>query len=582
MIMDSKTPISDELIKNSIDGFAPHKRSCLWKGKHSHCESIFEITKEDIEFLKMFRVPAPNYCPTCRRIRRLTHLNLYRLFSIPCQRENHGEYLLSVFPKECPFPVWDTDAFQEISDGYRPYQFNENLSPIKNLLEMRKVFPMPNFLHRDSSIIDSEYSSGGRNLKNGYYVFGCFNSEDIWYTNHTVNAKNIMDSRVIKKSEFVYRGFFSESLYKCSFIYFSKNCTDSMFLYDCRNCTNCFGCVNLRNKSYCIWNKQYTREEYILWIKKNIPMSRNFIEDSLKKFDTLLLSHPVNASRNIQTQESMGVLLEGSSDLYDVVDAYNSQHIRHAEGMISHKDSMDLLFSGGHSHHLYMCTNVGSQSSNVKFSVSSKYCSDCEFIFNCKNLSNCFMCFGLQNKSFCIFNIQYTEEEYYKEVDRIKTLMIKSDEYGDGLGMEFSAQAYNFSLGNVSFPLTSQEIVSIGGYVGDEPESNVGNLEVVLVEDLPETIQEVDEGILQKAIMCPITKRPFRIIKSEFEFLKRMGLPLPIMHPAERMRRNFILAPEGKMYNAVCESCKKDIQSLYNPKNEYVLYCEECYKKEVL
>jgi hypothetical protein len=576
------TPKSNKLIKDVLDNLLPTDRVCLWKGKNPHCMGIFSITHKDIEFLKILNVLPPNYCPTCRRMKRLNHINLTNLFSIPCNKIGHNENLISVFPKECPFSVWDVDSFSQIDDYYMAKDFSEDKTPYENLLMMRSYFPVPQFLNREPNVLNSPYSSGGRNLKNGYFCFGCYDTENVWYTNHTKTTKNIMDSRVVKNSEWVFNGYFSEHLYKSSFIFFSKSCIDSMFLYDCRNCINCFGCVNLRNKSHCIWNKQYTKEEYESFIKSNYPLSIDFINKSNKTFFDLVYSLPLNASCNVNTQNSEGVLLQSSSDMFDVFDSFNSQNVRHSDGAISHKDSMDFLFSGGNSHHLYMCTNVGSQSSNVKFSVSSKFCSDSEFIFNSKNCSNCFMCFGLQNKSYCILNKQYSKDEYFKKVDDIKSKMILLGEYNDGLGMEFSAQAYNFSIAQFSFPLTQKEILELGGYFAPNPETNADNIKIISIEDIPQTINKVNDDILDLAIMCPLAKRPYKITKSELSFLRHMGLPIPTLHPQERMRENFNRAPEGKIYNIKCESCFKDIKSIYNPENKLLLYCENCYKREVV
>lgn len=33
---------------------------------------------------------------------------------------------------------------------------------------------------------------------------------------------------------------------------------------------------------------------------------------------------------------------------------------------------------------------------------------------NCKNCSHCFFCFNLKDKNYCVNNIQYTVEEYYR------------------------------------------------------------------------------------------------------------------------------------------------------------------------
>ena len=129
------------------------------------------------------------------------------------------------------------------------------------------------------------------------------------------------------------------------------------------------------------------------------------------------------------------------------------------------------------------------------------------------------MCFGLQNKSYCILNKQYEEPEYFKIIDEIKTEMLKNGEYSDGPGFEFYAQAYNFSIGQILYPLANEEIVKLGGYIAKEPETNIGDMEVLDENQIPQTIDEVRDDILDKAIRCEVTGRPFKIISSELSFL---------------------------------------------------------------
>lgn len=580
---NSKTPQFDALLDPILESLIPHTHICKWKGKHAHCEGEFEITDEDIEFLRMLRVPSPNYCPTCRRIRRLAHMGINRLFKRKCQAPGHNEMVISSFSEECPFPVYDYQYF--IGDDFDPFSFGSTYkgeSPMKFLYEMRKIFPMPSFLNRDPSCVNSEYSSGGRNLKNGYYVSGCYDCEDIWYSSMAGKSRNIMDSRVTNSSEFVYGSLFADHLYKCAYTYFSTDCSNSTFLYDCKNCTDCFGCVNLRNKKYNIFNKQISKEEYESFIQSVTPFSRKIIIELEKRFWDLIKQQPINASRNVGSSNSYGVNIRFSNDTFDCVEINNCQNIRHSDSVLSHKDSMDILFSGGNSHNLYGDINIGSQSSGVRFSVSSKFCTDCEFIFNSKNLNNCFMCFGLQNKSYCIFNKQYTKEEYYKIIDSIKVEMLNRGEYSDGLGLEFSAQAYNFSIAMVSYPLSNEQIKNLGGYVADDPDTNAGSIDIIKYTDVPETINEVSDDILTKAIQCSISGRPFRIIKSEVDFYKQMNLPIPIVHPSIRMENQYKIASPGKKHQASCKKCSKNIESMFDPKEGFILFCEKCYQLEVL
>lgn len=581
--MESKTPKFDYVINEVLEKLIPHNRTCKWKGMHPYCEGDFNIEEEDIKFLKMLIVPPPNFCPTCRRIKRLVNMNFSRLFKRECDVPGHSEMMISILPEECPFPVYDYQYF--IDDKFDAFSFGieykEGSDPMKMLLSLRRKFPMPSFLNRDPSSINSEYSNGGKNLKNGYYVMACYRTENAWYSNFLNDDRNVMDSQVLIDSEFVYWGIFSDHLYQSKFIYFSSNCTDSTFLFDCRNCMDCFGCVNLRNAKYCVYNKQYSKEDYESFLNSIYPLSQKTIFICEEKFWELVKKLPVNGPRNITSTNVFGVNIKNSRNLYDVVDANNSEHVRHADAAISHKDSMDFLFSGGNSSMLYMDTNIGSHSSRVKFSISSKFCTDCEFVFNSKNLNNCFMCFGLQDKSYCVLNKQYSQDEYFKIVDNIKLEMFQRGQYGDGLGLEFSAQAYNFSLGHISFPLTDEEIIKLGGYIAKEPETNVGNMEVVEYKNLPKTIDEVSDDILNKAILCEESHRPFRIIASELEFYRRMNLPIPNIHPLLRMEKRLRFTKNSKKYKAVCEKCKRDIETIFDPSENYILYCETCYQHEV-
>ncbi|MBI5412842.1 hypothetical protein HZA42_00660 [Candidatus Peregrinibacteria bacterium] len=56
-----------------------------------------------------------------------------------------------------------------------------------------------------------------------------------------------------------------------------------------------------------------------------------------------------------------------------------------------------------------------------------KQCTDCSFCYYCIGCTDCFGCAGLRRKSYCIFNKQYTKEEYFKEVERLKALPIEKN-----------------------------------------------------------------------------------------------------------------------------------------------------------
>jgi len=51
---------------------------------------------------------------------------------------------------------------------------------------------------------------------------------------------------------------------------------------------------------------------------------------------------------------------------------------------------------------------------------------------------------------------------------------------------------------------------------------------------LPENIADIPDDILNRAIECEITKKPFRIIKEELVFYRKHNLPIPRRHPDQR------------------------------------------------
>jgi len=581
--MKSKTPQFDALLDEHLEQLVPHTRTCVWKGEHPHCEGEFEIQSEDIEFLKMLRVPAPNFCPTCRRMRRYVHIGQLKLFKRSCDAPGHTESMISILPQECPFPVFDYKYIA--SDEFDPFgygqEYQENKSPLEQFREMNKIFPTPSFFKRSSSSVNSDYSNGGRNLKNGYFVMSAFDSEDIWYSHAIRNCKKVMDSRLLDDSEYVYRGILSQNMYNSSFVYFSKDSIDSMFLFDCKNCVSCFGCVNLRNQKYCVWNKQLTKEEYEKFIDSIYPISVSTLKEFQEKFWQLVKSLPMNASRNIAVENVQGIFLRNSRNLYDVNNSNESENIRYADGCFGHHDSMDVLYSGGSSSRFYSVINTGSKSNNIKFSMFTGECADSEFLVSCKNVQNCFMCCGINDVSYCIFNKKYEKEEYFLLVDTIKTEMLQRGEYGDGLPMSFSAQSYNFSLSQINFPLTEEEIIKLGGYIAQEPDTNAAGIKLLSVPELPQIIDDVSDEIVNQAIQCDTTGRPFRIIQTELDLYRKMKLPLPTVHPTVRMQEALLLSLDGKKYETTCAKCKKHIFSAFNPEDNFILYCEKCYQQEV-
>jgi len=100
-------------------------------------------------------------------------------------------------------------------------------------------------------------------------------------------------------------------------------------------------------------------------------------------------------------------------------------------------------------------------------------------------------------------------------------------------------------------------------------------------DKIPETNQETDESILNEVISCIDCKRKYKIIKLEFDLLKKMGLPPPRRCPRCRESTRFKRLNPIALYDRTCDKCKKEIRTPYSPERPEIIYCEQCYQQEV-
>src|SRR3989344_393602 len=574
--MESKTQKFDAVLDKILTDLVPHKRICLQQGILQYCEGEFKITDLDIEFFKLLRVPAPKLCPTCRRIRRFSFVNTATLYKHPNNTPGKSGNIISFVPLVSPLIIYDVESYQTIFEPYTYATMYDKARPFfDQFYDLRLRVPQP-AITRDPSNINSEYSLNGKNLKNGYCVSGGLNSEDVWYSQIVSDSREIMDCYLVRKSEQSYESVQSINLYTSSFIFFSKNCINSQFLYDCRNCQDCFGCVNLRNKRYCWFNKQLSKEEFETSLKNANMESRESRELLIEKFWAFVKTQPLNASRCEHSHDVEGVNIADSKDCHYMLNSEKSEHERYVDSVVKHKDSMDVYISGG-SEKLYETASVGSQCANVNFSLASKFITDSEFVINCRNCTNCFACIGLENKSYCIFNRQYDKKDYFKELDRIKVSLLNNDEYGEFLPYRFSTFAYNGSSADLAFPLDKISTKKLDALWQPDTEIDLGGLEVISGDALYDTIAGVNDSILNMAIICKENGRAFWIVPTELAFYRKHDIPLPTVHPYRRIRNRFKFVGDRKIYKTTCNFCKKNINSMYNPEENWTLYCSECY-----
>ena len=199
------------------------------------------------------------------------------------------------------------------------------------------------------------------------------------------------------------------------------------------------------------------------------------------------------------------------------------------------------------------------------------------------NASYCFGCIGLHNnEQYCILNKQYTKEEYETLVPRIIEKMRKDGEYGEFFPSSLSPFGYNETVAQEYYPLTKSEAIKDGVFSWSDYESPFPTVEKIIPgSKLPDSIESIPDDILNWAIECEVTKKPFRIIKQELEFYRKHNLPIPRRHPDQRYLDRMSLRNPRKLFERKCDKCGKDMITTYAPERTEMVYCEECYNKVI-
>jgi len=187
----------------------------------------------------------------------------------------------------------------------------------------------------------------------------------------------------------------------------------------------------------------------------------------------------------------------------------------------------------------------------------------------------------MNKKEYCILNKQYTKEEYERLVPKIIEQMQERGEWGQFFPRETSPFGYNESLVNHVFPLSREEALSQGWPWCDYESPAPTAMKTIPAEQLPDSIDDIPDDVLEWAIVCEVTQKPFKIIPQELQFYRQMGLPLPRRHPDQRHLDRFELRNPQKLWQRKCDKCQRTIQTSYPPERPEKVFCEQCYLSEV-
>ena len=576
-----------------------------------NCKKDFVIEPDDFSFYEKMKVPPPTFCPQCRFQRRIAYRNDKKLFKV--KDAFTGKEIFSLWPEEGGKKVisqeeWYGDSWYALDYG-KDYDFS------KPFFEQFKElsYSVPIFNLNVEFIVNSPYSGNATGLKNCYLCFNSNYSEDCMYGTGIDYCKDCADNSYVNHSERCYDSFWLDNCYQC---FSSIICSESRNLWFCRSClgcSDCLGCMGLRKASYCIFNKQYTKEEYFEELKK---MKLNTTSGFLKTRDisrALWLDYPIKFNQGLKNFNSTGSYVTNCKNVNDSYLVRESENMRYCQHMLApgNKECYDISIWGKNTELSYETCVSGENSYNLKFCFNCwPACKDSEYGMDLFSCSNCFGCVGLKKKQYCIFNKQYSKEEYEELIPKIKKHMDEMPykdkqgivyKYGEFFPIELSPFGYNNTIAMQHFLLTKEESDKKGYFWIEVPRGNYTITKKV--EELPDLIDDVSDDIIKEIIECEKCKNPYRIVENEITFLRKENLPLPhICHDCryERLISDRLKTPlyerecmcngksdmTGKYNNTVAhihgdEPCGEEFKTGYAPDGQEIVYCEKCYQQEV-
>lgn len=544
------------------------------------CNIKYNITNKDLKFYdkvnpvfdgKKFNIPTPTLCSTCRQQRRLSFRNERNLYKSKCDAT--WKNIISMVSPDKLNKVYNSDFWWsdkwEPQDYWMEYDFSKSF--FEQYKELFDKVPRPHTYTKNSENCD--YTNYMLDWKNNYLSIASSWSEDVHYSSWTTKSNNSMDCLYSENLENCYNCLYSNYLYKCFYCFLCTNSKDCYVSYDLKNCENCFLSSNLVNKKYYFNNKKLNKEEYFKKVKEY--NTDNYWED----FKSIIGDAIHKESNNLNAENcSWNDLIncKNCSECFNLVWSQDCKYFW--DSALENKDCMDCTWTAGELIYEWL-TPIGSYNSMFVDTVLN--CSDIFYSNICYNSSNLFWCIWLKNKKYCILNKQYSEQEYNQLVPKIIYSMKQNAEWWEFFPSSISPFWYNETLANEYFPLEKDKILKKWFNYSDYkiPIPNVEK--IISASKLPNNITCIPDDILNLAIECEITKKPFRIIKPELDFYRKYWLQIPIYHPGVRHLNRMKLRNPRKLFDRKCDKCSKGINTTYSPDRQESIYCEECYDKEI-
>lgn len=553
----------------------------------SHCQTSFDVLPEDLAMLDQLSpvvggvklsLPQPTYCPDCRLQRRMACVNQLNLYERKCDLT--GASVISNIHSSSPYTVyrqedWYSDKWNALDYG-RDFDFSRPFFEQWN--ELLQVVPRPNLFTGYEFDENSQYTNHAGKNKDCYLIFDSDENRDCYYSYSVNSCVNCVDCFRSRKSELCYECVDCVRCHSSAYLQDCENCAESMFLKNCTGCKNCIMCSNLKNKQYYVENKQVIKEEFEKF--RNMLGTYSTVQSAKKRFDKLKLEFPQKFRHGVQNEEVVGDYLVQCKNAYNCFDSEELWDCRYVyQGFMPLKNCMDIQ-ECGEGELLYECSVAGYDISRCCFCHHTlAQMNDMIYCSLCNHSKNCFGCIGVQRKQYCILNKQYTKEEYEELVPKIVEHMRSTGEWGEFFPIGTSTYGYNESLAQDYYPLSKSEVETCGWKWFDKAEKKDQYMGPAV--DIPDSIDDVTDDICKQILTCEATNKQYKIIPQELAFYKQLHVPIPHVSFFERYRNHLNMRNPRKLFDRNCDNCSVEIRTTYSPDRPEIVYCEECYLKEV-
>ena len=128
-------------------------------------------------------------------------------------------------------------------------------------------------------------------------------------------------------------------------------------------------------------------------------------------------------------------------------------------------------------------------------------------------------------------------------------------------------------------PLTKEQVLAKGWNWYDKQE---GQEEYIGPEvQVPEKITDVSDELTKQILRCKQSGKLYKVIPQELAFYRKMGLPVPLHSPEQRLLERVSRRNPRYLWSRACAECAAPIQTTYSPDRPEKVLCEPCYLKTV-